>query len=133
VLVIDDNHDAADSLSTLLGLWGHETRVAYDGPSALAMVAAYRPEFVLLDIGLPELDGYEVARHLRAAGDLGPMTLIAVTGYGQIEDRERSLQAGFDHHLVKPIEPRPLRELLAAEPGLGGAAAEGDPAPQPVS
>ncbi len=114
VLVVDDNKDAADSLAILLRLWGHETAVALDGPTALELATTFQPETVLLDIGLPGMDGYEVARRLRQRTDLPQLLLIAVTGYGQQEDQKRSREAGIDHHLVKPIEARKLQLLLAA-------------------
>jgi PAS domain S-box-containing protein len=113
VLVVDDSRDSADSLAALVGLWGHEARVAYSGPAALDVAAEFRPEIVLLDVGLPELSGLEVARRLRAGADLRPLTLIAITGYGRAEDRRLSTAAGFDHHLVKPVDPAVLRGLLA--------------------
>jgi signal transduction histidine kinase len=114
VLVVDDNADAADSLALLLRVDGHEVRVAYDGPAALQEAAAFRPEVVLLDIGLPRMDGYEVARRLRGQAELKEALLVAVTGYGQDEDRRRAEEAGFDAHLVKPTDPAVLHELLAA-------------------
>ncbi|BBA37481.1 PAS/PAC sensor hybrid histidine kinase [Methylocaldum marinum] len=113
VLVVDDNYDAADSMALLVNLWGHETRVVHDGRCAVEMCLSYRPDIVLLDLGLPGMSGYEVARHLRNEyGDT--MGLFALTGYGQAEDRERSAAAGFDHHLVKPIDPDTLKTLLAS-------------------
>jgi PAS domain S-box-containing protein len=111
VLVVDDNPDSADSMSMLLTLWGHETRVAGDGPSAMALVAEFRPDLVLLDIGLPGMSGYEVAAQLHAQAAC-PM-LVAMTGYGQEEDRAMSSAAGFSMHLVKPVSGDDLRELLA--------------------
>jgi PAS domain S-box-containing protein len=114
VLVVDDNADAAQSLALLLELDGHQVRVALDGPRALEAAQAEEPEVVLLDIGLPQMDGYEVARRLRARRGAGPAVLVALTGYGQEDDRRRSREAGFDYHLVKPVEPGALRELLAA-------------------
>jgi PAS domain S-box-containing protein len=112
VLVVDDHVDAARSSQMLLEAWGHDARVAADGPAALAELEDFRPDVVLLDIGLPDMDGYEVARRIRA-GDAAPTTrLIAVTGYGQDADRLRSKQVGFDDHWVKPIRPARLRELL---------------------
>jgi CheY-like chemotaxis protein len=110
VLVVDDNRDAADTLAQALSAFGHEVRVAYDGPSALAVFSEFRPGLAFLDIGLPVMDGYELARRLRD-DDLGrALTLVAVTGYGQEVDRERSTRAGFDRHLVKPV---PVDEVLA--------------------
>jgi signal transduction histidine kinase len=112
VLLVDDNVDGADSLATLVRLAGHDTRVAHDGPGALEAAAAFRPQVVVLDIGLPGLTGYEVARRLRADPDLSGVALVAVTGYGRDEDRERSREAGFDHHLTKPVEFALLLDLL---------------------
>jgi PAS domain S-box-containing protein len=116
ILVVDDNVDAARSLALLLRLWGHTVRTAYDGPSALAAAAADPPEVVLLDIGMPGMDGYEVARRLRAQAELRSALLVAVTGYGQDEDRRRAFAAGFDRHLTKPLDPDALQALLAARP-----------------
>jgi CheY-like chemotaxis protein len=113
VLVVEDNLDAAESLATLLRLWGHEVRVVHDGLDALDAARAYQPEVVLLDIGLPGLDGYQVAERLRSEVGLGQALLVAMTGYGQPEDRRRSREAGIDHHFVKPVEPFVLRNLLA--------------------
>ena len=110
VLVVDDNVDAAEMLALVLNQLGCETRIAYDGPSALALVETFRPELALLDIGLPVMDGYELARHLRARPDAAKMRLVAVTGYGQKSDRELAIQAGFDEHLIKPV---PLEEIEA--------------------
>jgi PAS domain S-box-containing protein len=113
VLVVDDIKDAAESVALLLRLWGHEVRTVADGAAALEAVRGFRPQVVLLDIGLPNMDGYEVARQLRE--EFGPqeMVLIAVTGYGQSEDRRKSAQVGFNHHLVKPVNPNELQALLA--------------------
>jgi PAS domain S-box-containing protein len=112
VLVVDDNKDVAESIAMLLQLRGHNVRVALDGRTALEMARVYRPQVVLLDIGLPHVDGYEVARQLRQ--EFGPegLLLVAVTGYGQSEDRRKSAQAGFDFHLVKPINPDELEALF---------------------
>lgn len=113
VLVVDDNVDAAESVAMLLQLNGHDVRTAHDGSSALGIAATWQPEVVLLDIGLEGLDGYEVARRMRNSPELGSLVLVAVTGYGQDEDRRRSKEAGFDHHLVKPVDPNTLNSLLA--------------------
>jgi two-component system CheB/CheR fusion protein len=113
LLVVDDNVDAADSLAMLLKLGGQEVRVAYDGPTALLVARAFRPQIVLLDIGMPGMDGYEVAGRLREDTELPPLLLVAVTGWGQDADKERSRQAGFDRHLVKPIEPSALQQLVS--------------------
>lgn len=113
VLVVDDNIDAADMLVMVLQTLGHEVQVAYSGQTALEMAVQYQPDFVLLDIGLPKMDGYEVARHLRQQPQTKDVWLIAMTGYGQDSDRQRTQEAGFDHHLVKPVERRKLQNLLA--------------------
>ena len=118
VLVVDDNRDSVETMALLLHLWGHEVRTAYDGPSALALAAEYRPDVVLLDIGLPGMNGYEVAKRLREIPGLEKSVLVAVTGYGQESDRQRARKAGFDRHLVKPVEPTALQDLLAAASGL---------------
>ncbi|MEP6768406.1 MAG: ATP-binding protein [Acidobacteriota bacterium] len=110
ILVVDDNADAVSGLTSLIELEGHETRAAHDGAVALQIAESFAPDVVLLDIGLPGLDGYAVARRLRELPATRSATLIAVTGYGQEEDRRRALQAGFDRHVVKPI--RSVRELL---------------------
>ena len=114
ILVVDDNIDAAESLALMLGYLGHETIVAHDGPSTLEAAAAFQPELVLLDIGLPGLDGYEVARRLRAERTLRGAILVALTGYGQEEDRRRARRAGFDHHLTKPVDHDRLITLIAS-------------------
>ncbi len=111
--------DAADSLALLLRLQGHEVRMAHDGPAALQIAAASRPDLVFLDIGMPGMDGYEVARRLRGEPGLRSVVLVALTGWGQGEDRRRSREAGFDHHLVKPVDPHALQRLLA-EPKQDG-------------
>ncbi len=111
--MVDDNHDAAVSLSLLLRLQGHEVRVTHDGLTALEAAAEFRPDLVFLDLGMPGMDGYEVARRLRRQPGLEGVVLAALTGWGQQEDRRRSAQAGFDHHLVKPPEPKALEHLLA--------------------
>jgi PAS domain S-box-containing protein len=112
VLVVDDSADAAESLALILRLGGHEVRVAHDGPAALAAVLDARPEVVFLDLGMPGMDGCEVARHLRLQPGLEGVTLVALTGWGQAEDRRRTREAGFDHHLVKPVDPAALNALL---------------------
>jgi two-component system CheB/CheR fusion protein len=112
VLVVDDNVDAASTLADLLELFGHEVTLAHDGPSAIAAAARMPPELVLLDLGLPGMDGYAVAARLREAGHDHPV-LVALTGYGQDEDRRRSRAAGFDHHLVKPVDFAVLEEIAA--------------------
>ncbi|MGP0069002.1 MAG: response regulator [Isosphaeraceae bacterium] len=113
LLVVDDNRDAAESLAMLLHLQGREVRVAHDGPSALELLKGYRPEMIFLDIGMPGMDGYELARRVRQMGGTEHVVLAALTGWGQDGDRRRSKNAGIDHHLVKPPEPKALEELLA--------------------
>jgi PAS domain S-box-containing protein len=112
VLVVEDNQDAADSLAILLQFWGHEVRTAHDGLSGLKAARSYRPQVVFLDIGLPGLDGYEVARQLRQEYG-GKVRLVAMTGYGQDDDRRRAREAGFDAHFVKPVDPALLQRLLS--------------------
>ena len=114
VLVVDDNVDAAQSLAMLLEISGHEARMAYDGPTALAAAIDYQPDMVLLDIGLPDLDGYEVAKRIRQEPELKNIVLVAMTGYGRETDRQRSQEAGFDHHLVKPADFGKLQKILAS-------------------
>jgi len=114
VLVVDDNVDSADSIAMLLQVSGHEVRVVYSGQDALDMAGKYQPDIVLLDIGLPVMDGYEVARRLRNHPELKEVKLIAVTGYGQESDRLQSQEAGFDYHLVKPVDAQKLQEVMVA-------------------
>ena len=116
VLVVDDNQDVADSLLIILQQQGHQVRAAHDGLTALKLAESYKPEVVLLDIGLPGLDGYEVARRLRALPELHGALLIALTGYGQPDARRRALDAGFDVHLVKPVDPQTLTDLINRGP-----------------
>jgi len=113
ILVVDDNTDAAGSLALLLRLHGHEVRVAHDGISALDTARAHQPALIFLDIGMPDMDGYEVARRLRGIPGLERTVVAALTGWGQQKDRRRSAAAGFDHHLVKPLETHVLEGLLA--------------------
>ena len=122
MLVVDDNADGAESLVMLLRLGGHAVHVCHDGPAALALAGEFRPDLVLLDIGLPGMDGYEVARRLKALPGLDKVPLVALSGYGQEEDVRRSRQAGFDRHLVKPADPAALAALFEA---LGPAARVG--------
>ena len=112
VLIVDDNRDAASSLSTLVSLMGHEVRVAFEGEKALEIAEDFRPRTVLLDLGMPGMDGYEVCRRLRALPWGRSLRIVAVTGWGQEEDRRKSAEAGFDSHLVKPVSPETLVDLL---------------------
>ena len=114
VLVVDDNVDAAQSLAMLLQVLGHDVRLAYDGPTALLSAAQYRPDLILLDIGLPGLTGLEVAERIRQDANLGKTVLVAMTGYGQEADRLRSREAGFDHHIVKPADFDELQRIVAS-------------------
>src|SRR5215470_8946939 len=125
VLVVDDNVDAAVSLGMLLKLAGQDVRVAYDGPTALRQAVDFGPELILLDIGMPVMDGYEVCRQLRRQSGLEKTTVVALTGWGQDEDRRRSHEAGFDHHMVKPVEPSALQRLLDDLPADGQPSAPG--------
>ena len=112
ILVVDDNKDSADSLGMLLRLKGNEIRTAYDGIEAVDVAETFHPELVLLDIGLPKLNGYEVARRIRQQPWGQDMILVALTGWGQDEDRRRSQEAGFNFHVVKPVELAALEKLL---------------------
>jgi PAS domain S-box-containing protein len=112
VLVVDDNVDAAESLAMMLALLGHEARTAHDGAAAIAVAGQWRPEVVLLDIGLPDLTGYDVARRLRADERVAGAMMVAVTGWGTEDDRRRSAEAGFDQHLTKPVDASVLERLL---------------------
>ena len=114
VLVVDDNMDSAQSLAMLLEMTGHVTRVAYDGPAAVQAAMDYQPDVILLDIGLPGLDGYKVAQRIRHQAGLSNVVLVALTGYGQDSDRQRSQDAGFDHHLVKPVDFSDIEKILLA-------------------
>lgn len=113
VLVVDDNVDTVLSFTMLLKASGHDVRAAHDGPTAVQVALDFRPDVVLLDIGLPGLNGYEVAKRIRQAPDFQNVVLVALTGYGQDSDRQSSLQAGFDHHLVKPARLAQLQKILA--------------------
>ena len=117
VLVVDDNVDAAATLEVLLKSLGHEACAAYDGHQALRLAVEFRPDVVLLDIGMPGLDGYEVARRLRALKPAHPMRIVAITGWGQETDRSRSREAGFDVHLVKPVDPTLLTKVIGSSSG----------------
>jgi len=113
VLIIEDNLDAAQTLSDLLEIFGHQAELAYSGSAGVALARRRRPDVVLCDIGLPEMDGYAVARELRADPSTAPIHLVALTGYGRDTDRDRAAEAGFDLHLVKPVGPELLQSLLA--------------------
>ncbi|VTR92859.1 multi-sensor hybrid histidine kinase : Multi-sensor hybrid histidine kinase OS=Nitrosospira multiformis (strain ATCC 25196 / NCIMB 11849) GN=Nmul_A2207 PE=4 SV=1: Response_reg: PAS_9: PAS: PAS_3: PAS_3: PAS_3: PAS_4: PAS_9: GAF: HisKA: HATPase_c: Response_reg [Gemmata massiliana] len=119
VLVVDDNRDAADSMAMLLEIRGHRARTAHDGPEALKLLATFRPQLVLLDLGLPGMSGYEVARRIRESTELQGLTLAALTGWGQEEDRRRTREAGFDHHLTKPADPGELDRIVAGVQARG--------------
>jgi CheY-like chemotaxis protein len=140
ILVVEDNTDTAESLAKLLTISGHEVRIARNGPRAIEMALNWRPDFVFLDIGLPDLDGYEVASRLRREASCRDTVIVAVTGYGQPEDRQRSVAAGIDHHLLKPVAWEAILSLLSSprstsdgdgsssrgpDPGAAGSA-EGD-------
>jgi CheY-like chemotaxis protein len=112
VLIVDDNRDSADSLATLLNLTGNHTMTAYDGLEGEATMGSFRPDVALLDIGLPKVSGYELARRIRSQPWGKDVLLIALTGWGQDQDRHKSKEAGFDHHLVKPVDFNALSELL---------------------
>jgi len=126
VLVVDDNVDTVLSFTMLLKASGHHVRAAHDGPTAVQMALDDRPDVVLLDIGLPGLNGYEVAKRIRQQPDYENVVLIALTGYGQDSDRQSSLQAGFDHHLVKPARMTQLQQILAKVPVSGTEPPNGD-------
>ncbi|MGN6135072.1 MAG: ATP-binding response regulator, partial [Aureliella sp.] len=113
ILVVDDNQDSAMSLGMMLRLMGNETCLAHDGLAAVEMAQQFRPDIILLDIGLPKLNGYQACRRIREQPWSAGMTIIALTGWGQEEDRRRSHEAGFDHHLVKPVELTALMQLLS--------------------
>lgn len=113
VLIVDDNVDGADMLAAIMKIYGHQTCIAYTGQNALDIIVEYRPDFVVLDIGLPDMDGYEVARRIRQNTEVKDVKLIAATGYGLDSDRQSSKEAGFDYHLVKPIDPEKLPDILA--------------------
>ncbi|MBX6314789.1 MAG: response regulator, partial [Isosphaeraceae bacterium] len=116
ILIVDDNVDSARGLARLLKLLGHDVRTAGDGAEAIAAAQSYQPDVVLLDIGLPGMDGYEVAKRLRKDTACRDCVIIAVSGYGQEDDRRRSREAGFNHHLIKPIDPNALLTLLNKAP-----------------
>jgi CheY-like chemotaxis protein len=114
--VVDDLKDSAESLSTLLRLMGNDVRSAQDGLEAVEAAAAFRPDLVLLDIGMPKLNGYEACRRIRELPFGSDMVLVAVTGWGQEDDRRKAKEAGFDLHMVKPVEPQAIEKLLRSLP-----------------
>jgi PAS domain S-box-containing protein len=116
VLVVDDNRDSADTITALLLAWGHEARTLYDAESVISVVEEFQPDVVVLDIGLPKINGYDVARQLRQSGNPRHIVLVAFTGYGQDDDRRRVREAGFDYHLLKPLEPEALAKIIDAVP-----------------
>jgi len=113
ILIADDNRDFALSLAMMLKLTGNVTRTAHDGLEAIEAAAAFRPDVILLDIGMPKLNGYDAARRIRSESWGKDVVMVAITGWGQDENRRQSQEAGFDHHLVKPVEPATLEKLLA--------------------
>jgi CheY-like chemotaxis protein len=113
VLIVDDNLDAAETLAMMLELLGQETRQAHDGHEALKAAQEYRPDLIFMDIGLPGLNGHEVVSRMRRELGMGDIYIVALSGYGTEEDRRRSSEAGFDAHLVKPLDPAQLPQLLA--------------------
>jgi two-component system, OmpR family, response regulator len=119
VLLVDDSIDAAEAMSMLIETLGHEVRMMHDGPSALAMVDGFAPEVVILDIGLPGMSGFDVAREMRAREATKKVLMIALTGYGGESDRREAQQAGFDHHLVKPVSFTAIENLIAQKFGCG--------------
>ncbi len=112
VLVVDDNTDAADSLALVLEVQGFEVQTAYTGQDALAIAERQKPGVALLDIGLPDIDGYRVARRLRESSWAAKTFMVAVTGYGTTEDKHRAYENGFDLHITKPISPEKMRQLI---------------------
>jgi CheY-like chemotaxis protein len=128
VLIVEDNADAADSLGTLLTLLGHEVEITADGPTAVRLATTVPPDVALVDIGLPGMDGYEVAKQLRAA--CPDVILVALTGYGREQDRRRALAAGFQHHVIKPADPEAINTLLLQLGRRSVAASEESPTTQ---
>jgi DNA-binding response OmpR family regulator len=117
--VADDNRDAAESLAALLRMVGHDVRIAYDGVEAVGLADEYHPDTIVLDIGMPKMNGYEVAQKMRAKTWGKDAMIIALSGWGQEDDKRRSHEVGIDHHLVKPLEPASLLELLAKQDNKG--------------
>ena len=124
ILVVDDQVDAAETLAMLLRLEGHEVEVAHSGNDALAAIAAFNPSMVFLDIGLPDMNGYEVGKQIRQRTPSAEVFLVALTGYGEAEDRQLSADAGFDYHLVKPATLAALNEILKLQRGLKAPSAK---------
>ncbi len=120
LLLIEDNRDSAESLKTLLELYGHKVAVAYTGPEGLEAACHHKPDAVLCDLGLPGMSGFDVAGALRREPATASARLIAVSGHGSESDRQRCREAGFDLHLTKPVDPDTLQELLTAFPANGG-------------
>ena len=112
MLIVEDNRDSASMLGQLMTLAGHEVRMTHDGLDGVAAVEAFRPDIVLLDLGLPELNGYDAAQRIRALPDGATLPIVALTGWGQEEDRRRSAECGFDAHLVKPVDPDLLSHIV---------------------
>jgi CheY-like chemotaxis protein len=113
LLIVDDNRDSAESLGMMLQLFGHEVQLEYDGPAALRAANRFQPDAVFLDIGLPGMNGFDVCRQLRAGDQAEELVVIAQTGWGDPAQRARSQEAGFDHHLVKPVDVATLKSLLS--------------------
>jgi two-component system CheB/CheR fusion protein len=114
ILVVEDELTVAEMLVMLLELWGHTVQAVHDGPAAMAAASTFRPEVVLCDIGLPGMNGYRLAQRLRQQKGLNTSVLIAITGYGQKEDQRRAQEMGFDHHMIKPVDPAALEKLLTS-------------------
>jgi CheY-like chemotaxis protein len=127
ILVADDNEDAAESLALMLRCLGHEVFTAHDGEAAVALAASVAPDVALLDVGMPRLSGHEAARRIRAALGGRSVMLVAVTGWGQAEDRKRSSAAGFDHHLVKPVDLAMLQQVIETAPPAQARPADAGP------
>jgi phosphotransferase system HPr (HPr) family protein len=130
ILVVDDHTDTAETAAKWLELVGHDVRIAYDGYHALDLARRQQPNYVLLDLGLPRLDGYQVASRLRRELE-GPLVIIAITGYGLAEDRRRALEAGCDYVFLKPVDPDALMPLLSVASTGSGASTDPGPPPQP--
>jgi CheY-like chemotaxis protein len=114
VLIVEDNRDSADSLKALLEALGYDAHVVYDGETGVRSAASLRPDAIIMDIGLPVMSGYDAARQIRAQNPGSPLTIVALTGWGQNADRQRSADAGIDHHLVKPLDLGALQGILGS-------------------